>query len=91
MLISKQKLTGLSRELFEEITFFKDEMDKTNPTGGKIQMNPLPEPVKQLLQEDPSMLIRLKSDTGQLPTNEKIWTFPSLRPSIFFSTDQKWR
>ena len=49
MLISKQKLTGLSRELFEEITFFKDEMDKTNPTGGKIQMNPLPEPVKQLL------------------------------------------
>ena len=62
MLSPRQKFQGLPKDLASELNFFKDEVENTNPFGGKVQLNPIPEIVKRMITKDSKLIVRLRAD-----------------------------
>ena len=71
-----ETLKYLPDELQKEILFFKEEIEGNNPFGGKIQLNPIPEIVKRMINKDSNVIKRLRADGYQLELDHRIWTFP---------------
>ena len=76
ILTPREHFQGLPLEFFNELNFFRDEMDSRNPFGGKVQMNPIPEIVKRMIKKDTNVLNRIKSQNYKLDADERLWTFP---------------
>ena len=57
-----------------------------NPSGGKIQLNQMPEIVKKMLRKDSNVLDRLKNDKNLcVKENSDIWCFPKFRTTTGIS------
>lgn len=75
-------LQQLPVELCKELGFFKDEIDNNNPFGGKVQMNPIPEAIKLMINEDANQIVRLRDDDYKLKYDQRIWTFPCFETEV---------
>ena len=62
MLCPRERLNGLPLELLNEVNFFKDEVEFDNPFGGKVQLNPVPAGVKEMLDGDSDVINRIKNE-----------------------------
>ncbi len=78
----KKHFSNLSESLRKQLEFFKDEIDNKNPFGGKIQLNPIPEIVKRMINKDSNVISRLRADGYQLDIDQRIWTFPRFESSV---------
>ena len=57
-----------------------------NPSGGKIQLNQMPEIVKKMLRKDKNVLDRLKNDKNLcVKENQDVWCFPKFRTTTGIS------
>ena len=80
MLCRRERLNGLPLELLNELNFFKDELEFDNPFGGKVQLNPIPTGVKQMILDDSNVINRLRTEQYPLESDQRIWTFPRYVP-----------
>ena len=44
-------------------------------------MNPFPDNLKTLINKEPTMINRLKSEKYKLELDDRIWTFPRFEPT----------
>ena len=79
MLAPKGAFGGLPDKFVKELDFFKESMEGDNPVGGKVQMNPMPEIVKRMINKDSSVINQIKSDNFLLDSDKRIWTFPKFK------------
>ena len=49
ILCPRERLNGLPLELLNELNYYKDELEFDNPFGGKIQLNPMPDTIKNMI------------------------------------------
>lgn len=49
MLSPRERFLGLPTDLAQEVIFFKEEVGSDNHFGGKVQLNPIPENVKHMI------------------------------------------
>ena len=65
-LASEENISDLPAELARELLFFKEEIENNDPVGGKVQLNPIPDQIKNMIKKDSSVLERLKTESGPL-------------------------
>ena len=74
-------ISDLPAEFANELLFFKDEIENSDPFGGKVQLNPIPHEIKNMIKKDATVLDRLRSQSSSLAVDKRIWTFPCFKPS----------
>ena len=65
-LASQENISDLSIELANELQYFKEEIENNDPIGGKVQLNPIPDLIKNMIKKDSSVLERLKTESSHL-------------------------
>ena len=58
------------------MNFFKEEIESNNPFDGRVQLNPIPDAIKNLIKQESGIIRRLHEEQHRLKVNERMWTFP---------------
>lgn len=76
----RQCISDLPHELATELNLFKDEIENSDPIGGKVQLNPIPQAIKNMIRADSGIINHLKSESTPLQADKRIWTYPKFVP-----------
>ena len=75
MLAPRDRLLSFPVEFQRNVCRYRESFDMM-PDAGKVQLNGLPERVKQMIKQDASVLNRLHNETSLIDKEKQIWCFP---------------